>query len=64
MIDHIDHGIFAIPATTRSRIMLETASELCGEGDWVRRQVKVSLREQGAPEWPLTFLASDTPSAV
>jgi TRAP-type uncharacterized transport system substrate-binding protein len=60
----IDHGRFAIPATTRSRLMLEVASELVGEKDWFQRQVQVSLREQGAAGWPLTFFAGDTPSAI
>jgi TRAP-type uncharacterized transport system substrate-binding protein len=60
----IDHGRFAIPATTRSRLMLEVASELVGEAHWSQRQVKLSLREQGAAEWPLTFFASDTPDAI
>jgi TRAP-type uncharacterized transport system substrate-binding protein len=60
----IDHGRFAIPATTRSRLMLEVASELVGEPTWTQRQVKVSLREQGAPDWPVTFVASDTPDAI
>ena len=44
--------------------MLEVASELMGERDWTQRQVLVSLREQGAPDWPLTFFASDTPDAI
>ena len=60
----IDHGRFAIPATTRSRLMLEVASELVGEPSWTQRQVKVTLREQGAPDWPVTFIASDTPDAI
>jgi len=60
----IDHGRFAIPATTRSRLMLEVASELVGEADWFQRQAKVSLREQGAAGWPLTMFAGDTPSAI
>jgi TRAP-type uncharacterized transport system substrate-binding protein len=60
----IDHGRFAIPATTRSRLMLEVASELVGDSTFPQRQVKVSLRQQGAPDWPLTFFASDTPDAI
>jgi TRAP-type uncharacterized transport system substrate-binding protein len=62
--EKVDHGIFAIPATTRSRLMLEVASELVGERDWVQRQISVSLREQGAADWPLTFFAGDTPAAI
>jgi TRAP-type uncharacterized transport system substrate-binding protein len=60
----IDHGRFAIPATTRSRLMLEVASELVGDVGWSQRQVRVSLREQGATGWPVTFCASDTPAAI
>src|SRR5689334_4805271 len=48
----VDHGVFAIPATTRSRLMLEVASELVGDSTWPQRQVNVSLREQGAERWP------------
>jgi TRAP-type uncharacterized transport system substrate-binding protein len=62
--DKVDHGIFAIPATTRSRLILEAASEMVGDGGFPERQAKVSLRVQGAGEWPLTFFASDTPSAI
>jgi TRAP-type uncharacterized transport system substrate-binding protein len=60
----VDHGVFAIPATTRSRLMLEVASELVGDSTWPQRQVNVSLREQGAERWPLAFFASDTPAAI
>ncbi len=54
----------ARPVTTRSRLILETASELVAAEDWNCRQVKVSLREQGSTEWSLDFLASDTPDAI
>jgi len=60
----VDHGRFAIPAVTRSRLMLEVASELVGEPKWTERQATISLREQGAEGWPLTLFASDTPSAI
>lgn len=60
----IDHGRFAIPATTRSRLMLEVASDLVGEANWSQKQVKISLRVQGAPDWPVTFVASDAPDAI
>lgn len=62
--EKVDHGRFAIPATTRSRLMLEVASELVGEASWRERQVEVRLREQGHPEWPLSFFAGDTPAAI
>ncbi len=60
----IDHGQFAVPATTRSRLMLEVASELVGEKDWVQRQATVSLRSQGTAGWPLTLFASDDPTVI
>ena len=46
--------------TIRSRLMLEIASELVTGPDWGLRQVKVSLREQGAPEWALSLYGSGT----
>jgi TRAP-type uncharacterized transport system substrate-binding protein len=60
----IDHGQFVVPATTRSRLMLEVASELVGGEDWVQRQATVSLRRQGAAGWPLTLFASDDPEVI
>jgi len=44
--------------------MLEAASEMVGNGDFVQRQVSVLLREQGSPEWALNFFAGDTPAAI
>jgi TRAP-type uncharacterized transport system substrate-binding protein len=43
---------------------LEVASELVGESGWLERQAKVSLRPQGASDWPLTLFASDSPEAI
>jgi len=60
----IDHGQFAVPGTTRSRLILEVASELVGEDDWLQRQAKVSLRTQGTADWPLTLFASDNLEAI
>jgi len=60
----IDHGQFAVPGTTRSRLILEVASELVGEDDWLQKQAKVSLRTQGTADWPLTLFASDNPEAI
>ncbi len=48
----IDHGQFAVPGTTRSRLILEVASELVGKDDWLQQQAKVSLRTQGSADWP------------
>src|ERR1043165_5132930 len=50
--------------TIRSRLVLEVASELVDQTDWKERQVRVSLRRQGADEWPITLFASDGPAAI
>ncbi len=55
----VDHGQWVVPATTRSRLMLEVASELVGGKKWVQRQATISLRPQGRGSWPLTLFASD-----
>jgi TRAP-type uncharacterized transport system substrate-binding protein len=52
------------PHTTRSRLMLEVASQLVHRKDFPYLQARVSLREQGAGEWPLTLFASDSPATV
>jgi TRAP-type uncharacterized transport system substrate-binding protein len=52
------------PHTTRSRLMLEVASALVSRKDFPYLQARVSLREQGACEWPMTLFASDSPTAV
>jgi TRAP-type uncharacterized transport system substrate-binding protein len=52
------------PHTTRSRLMLEVASELVNRRDWPYLQAKVSLREQGSDEWPMTLFGSDSPATI
>ena len=52
------------PHTTRSRLMLEVASQLVNRKDFPYLQARVSLREQGAGEWPITLFASDSPAAI
>jgi TRAP-type uncharacterized transport system substrate-binding protein len=52
------------PHTTRSRLMLEVASQLVSQKDFPYLQARVSLREQGADEWPVTLFASDSPATV
>lgn len=44
--------------------MLEVASELVGRKDWPYLQARVSLREQGSDEWPVTLFASDSPATI
>jgi TRAP-type uncharacterized transport system substrate-binding protein len=52
------------PHTTRSRLMLEIASELVSKKDWPYLQARVSLREQGSADWPVTLFASDSPATI
>lgn len=52
------------PHTTRSRLMLEIASELVGKKDWPYLQARISLREQGSEDWPVTLFASDSPATI
>ena len=52
------------PHTTRSRLMLEVASQLVNRRDFPYLQARISLREQGAGDWPLTLFASDSPATV
>ncbi|HEX2933045.1 MAG TPA: TAXI family TRAP transporter solute-binding subunit [Candidatus Binatia bacterium] len=52
------------PHTTRSRLMLEVASQLVSRKDFPYLQARIDLREQGADEWPLTLFASDSPATI
>ncbi|MET0501585.1 MAG: TAXI family TRAP transporter solute-binding subunit [Candidatus Binatia bacterium] len=52
------------PHTTRSRLMLEVASALVNRRDYPFLQARISLREQGSGDWPMTLFASDSPAAV
>ena len=52
------------PHTTRSRLMLEVASALVNRRDWDLLQTRISLREQGADDWPLTLFGSDSPATI
>jgi len=52
------------PSITRSRLVLEVASEIVGKKEFPYRQAKLSLREQGPGSWKLNFLGSDTPDAI
>jgi NMT1-like family len=50
--------------TIRSRLVLEVASEMVEQPDWPNRQARVSLRVQGAEQWPVSMMASDGPAAI
>jgi len=54
----------ARPVTTRSRLVLELASELVGLEEWQDKQIKLYLRQQGEPRSNLCFFASDAPSGI
>ena len=54
---------FVNPVTTRSRVVLEIASELVAANETLR-QAKVMLRAQGSPGWSRADLAIINPSAA
>ena len=53
-----------VPATTRSRIVLEVASELVGSAGWTRKQARIDLRVQGSDNWDVSFFGSDSPGGL
>jgi TRAP-type uncharacterized transport system substrate-binding protein len=58
------HHSDVVPATMRSRIMLETVSELVGADGWRDKQVMIAMRPQGDDKWRTRFFASDSPVSV
>ncbi len=52
------------PSITRSRLVLEVASEMVGKMEFPYRQARLSLREQGPDSWKLNLFGSDTPDAI
>jgi TRAP-type uncharacterized transport system substrate-binding protein len=52
------------PAIMRSRLMLETATELVGANEWRDRQVMILMRPQGDDTWRTRFFASDAPNSI
>ena len=50
--------------TTRSRFVLEMASEMAGIETWPYRQARITLREQGGKDWKVCLFGSDTPAAI
>lgn len=59
-----DPSSWATPMVTRSRLVLEVASELVAIIDQPYNQAKVSLRVQGGPDWPLCLFGSSTIEGV
>jgi TRAP-type uncharacterized transport system substrate-binding protein len=55
---------WANPVTTRSRVMLEIASELVSGTDTSVRQAKVLLRDQGTKTWTLSLYGSGTMEGI
>jgi len=54
---------FPMPIT-RSRVMLEAASELVGMKIWPYRQARISLRDQEEGEWRIGLFGSDNPEVI
>jgi len=52
------------PVIMRSRLMLETASELVAANEWRDKQVMILMRPQGDTKWRTRFFASDAPGSV
>ncbi len=52
------------PITTRSRVVLEIASELAARRDQPYTQAKVLMQTQGAGDWPLCLFGSSTIEGV
>jgi len=54
---------FPMPIT-RSRVMLEAASELVGMKIWPYRQAQISLRDQEEGEWRISLFGSDNTEVI
>lgn len=54
---------FPMPIT-RSRVMLEAASELVGMKVWPYRQARISLRDQEEGEWRISLFGSDNTEVI
>jgi TRAP-type uncharacterized transport system substrate-binding protein len=53
-----------MPVVTRSKLVLEVASELVALDDKPWRQAMLYLRQQGDGDWTARLFASDTPSGI
>jgi hypothetical protein len=55
----------AQPVVTRSKLVLEIASELVGEREWLPKQARITLRPQGDHNpWDVCLFGSDAPNAI
>ena len=52
------------PVVVRSRLGLELASELVAMPDWPHKQVRITMRDQGAEAWGFDLFASDAPYVI
>jgi hypothetical protein len=50
--------------TIRSHLVLEVASDLVDRAEWPYRQARITLREQGGTDWPVSLFGSDSPAAI
>ena len=53
-----------LPMTTRSRVVLEIASELVADNSYPYTQARVQLRTQGKYDWPCTLFGSSTKEGI
>src|SRR3984885_12982711 len=53
-----------MPVIMRSRLMLETVSQLVAANEWRDKQVMILMRPQGDNTWRTRFFASDAPGSV
>ena len=60
----VSERVTFMPATVRSRLMLEVASELVDNRAWPYPQVRISMRKTEADGWPLSLFASDSPTGI
>lgn len=58
-------GLYANPAVTRSRLVLEMAYEMIADRSWLPKQARISLRQPGGHlPWEVTLFGSDAPTSI
>jgi TRAP-type uncharacterized transport system substrate-binding protein len=55
---------YARPVVTRSKLVLEMASQLAADNNWPLQQANVTLRPQGGDAKPVVLFASDSYEAI
>lgn len=60
-----ERPVYPAPVVTRSRLILEMASELVGDRAWLPKQARLHLRPQGDHNpWQVCLFGSDAPNAI